>query len=322
LRIRQGVRIDTSPRYHLHLFSSELADIPFDALMITSFLKLLARLPLSWFHHAGIAVGWLMYCGSPTYAKRVKENLFASGVGSSERQYRALIKETVRETGKTATEWVKVWFASDAEIDGLMLECHGWTTVEEAFRRGKGIIFLLPHLGSFQIAMRYIAQRLPLTALYRPPKQRFREVFMMAGSKNARLSMASADLRGVQKIYKALARGEAVALPPDQAPNSRGGVWANFFDRPAYTMTLPKKLQHAMGAALIAAYAERLNGGKGFRLKFQYVEAENFDERALNRIVEDLVRHCPGQYLWSYNRYKVPRKSEVKRRKPLASYGS
>ena len=29
--------------------------------------------------------------------------------------------------------------------------------------------------------------------------------------------------------------------------------------------------------------------------------------RRLNRALEDLVRECPGQYLWSYNRYKVPR---------------
>jgi len=162
---------------------------------------------------------------------------------------------------------------------------------------------------------------LPLTALYRPPKQRFREVFMMVGSKNARLSMASADLGRLRKLYKALARGEAIALPPDQAPNSRGGVWVDFFGRRAYTMTLPRKLHQATGAALVAAYAERLDQGRGFRFEFQPVETENFNEGALNQIVEDLVCHCPGQYLWSYNRYKVPRKSEVKRRKPLPSYG-
>ncbi len=289
--------------------------------MLTSFMKLLARLPLSWFHRVGIGVGWLMYWGSLTYARRVKENLYASGVCSSDREYRALIHETVRETGKTATEWVKVWFASDADVGRLLIEGRGWTIAEEAFRCGKGIIFLLPHLGSFQIAMRYIAQRLPLTALYRPPKQRFRESFMMAGSKNARLSMASADLSGLQKLYKALAKGEAVALPPDQAPNSRGGVWVNFFGRRAYTMTLPRKLQQATGAALIAGYAERLNHGQGFRLEFQSVEAENFDEGVLNRVVENLVRRCPGQYLWSYNRYKVPRKSEIKRRRPPRSGG-
>jgi KDO2-lipid IV(A) lauroyltransferase len=29
--------------------------------------------------------------------------------------------------------------------------------------------------------------------------------------------------------------------------------------------------------------------------------------RHLNRALENLVRECPGQYLWGYNRYKVPR---------------
>ena len=29
--------------------------------------------------------------------------------------------------------------------------------------------------------------------------------------------------------------------------------------------------------------------------------------RRLNRAIEALVRECPGQYLWGYNRYKTPR---------------
>ena len=29
--------------------------------------------------------------------------------------------------------------------------------------------------------------------------------------------------------------------------------------------------------------------------------------RRLNRAIETLVRECPGQYLWGYNRYKRPR---------------
>jgi KDO2-lipid IV(A) lauroyltransferase len=294
----------------IYIYSlSELSDVPFDAFMQAGFLKLLARLPLSWFHRAGIAVGWLMYWGSPTYAKRVKENLSASGVCSNECDYRATLAEAVRETGKMATEWMKIWFALPADFNRMVVECHNWTLVEEARRRGKGIIFLLPHLGSFQIALRYIAARLPLTALYRPPRQRWRQTFQMAGSSYAGLSMASTDFSGVQKLYKALAKSEAVALPPDQSPNSRGGTWADFFGRSAYTMTLPRKLQHATGATFIAAYAERLASAKGFRLEIQAVETEKFDEAALNRIVEDLVRRCPGQYLWGYNRYKVPRKS-------------
>jgi Kdo2-lipid IVA lauroyltransferase/acyltransferase len=276
--------------------------------MLRGFFKLVARMPLSWFHRVGIAVGWLMYWGSRTYASHTRKNLHASGVCSSAAEYRAVLDETVRETGKTVLEWMKVWFVPPADV-AAFVECGEWKLVEEARLQGRGIIFILPHLGSFQMTMRFIAQRLPLTALYRPPRQKWREPVLMAGSSYARLSMAPTTLGGVQKLYKALARGEAVALLPDQAPNARGGVWANFFGQSAYTATLPRKLQKATGAALIAAYAERLPHGGGFRLEFESVQTENFDEVALNRIVENLVRRCPGQYLWGYNRYKVPRKA-------------
>ena len=30
----------------------------------------------------------------------------------------------------------------------------------------------------------------------------------------------------------------------------------------------------------------------------------------LNRELETLIRQCPGQYLWGYNRYKVPAGAE------------
>lgn len=283
--------------------------------MTIMFLELLARLPMPWFHRAGNLFGWLMYCFSPSDARRLKDNLRASQLFSSEPEFHALLREAICETGKTAAEWVKVWFAPQADIERLIIECDGWSLTEEAHRAGKPIIFLLPHLGSFQIAMRYLAKRLPLTALYRPPQVRWLERYMMAGSRRAQLSMAPTDLKGVEALLHALRRGEAVALPPDQAPNSSGGVWVDFFGRPAYTATLPKKLQRATDAVMIAAFAERLAHGKGFHLHLQPVSTERFDEAELNQLVERLVRSCPSQFIWSYNRYKVPRKANWPRRK-------
>ena len=159
-----------------------------------------------------------MYLFSPRDARRLRDNLRAAGVFSNEREYRELLYEAIGQTGKTAAEWVKVWFAPHTEIERLVVECKGWHGVEEARRGGKAIIFLMPHLGSFQLAMRFIAQRMPLTALYRPPPVRWLEPAMMAGSKRARLSLAPTNLKGVEALIHALRRGEAVALPPDQAP--------------------------------------------------------------------------------------------------------
>ena len=140
---------------------------------------------------------------------------------------------------------------------------------------------------------------------------------MLSGGQNAGVSMAPADLKGVRKLLQALKRAEAVALPPDQAPNSGGGVWADFFGRPAYTMTLAKKLQRATGAALIAGFAERLPHGKGYHIQYHAVPTECFDEAVLNRVIEDMVRRCPSQYNWSYNRYKIPR-AAMKKERPKA----
>ena len=280
-------------------------------------MTVLGRLPLSWFHRTGNIFGGLMYVFSRRDARRLRDNIRAAGVSSNEREYRKLLYEAIGQTGKTAAEWVKVWFAPQAEIERLVVESKGWQSVEEARCDGKAIIFLMPHLGSFQLAMRFIAQRMPLTALYRPPQVRWLEPLMMAGSQRAKLSLAPTNLKGVERLIHALRRGEAVALPPDQAPNSRGGVWAEFFGRPAYTTTLPRKLKRATGAVIFAAFAERLPRGRGFRLEIQPAASDHFDEREINRLVEALVRRCPGQFLWSYNRYKVPRQArELKEETP------
>jgi Kdo2-lipid IVA lauroyltransferase/acyltransferase len=152
----------------------------------------------------------------------------------------------------------------------------------------------------------YVAQRVPLTALYRPPRQRWLEPLMIRGRTRGGANVAPATLRGVRTLYKALQRGEAVGLLPDQAPQTGEGVWANFFGRPAYTMTLVRRLQKQTGAAVFFVFAERLSKGRGYVLHLEAYKGDELDETALNRAIEDMVRRCPTQYLWSYNRYKVP----------------
>lgn len=277
--------------------------------MSIALFEWLARLPLSWWHRLGALCGWCAYHTSPAYARQLRQFLKRSGICVDECAYRNVLKESIRESGKTGGEWIKIWFGPAAQVNGFCARCDGWERVEQARREGKGIIFLLPHLGSFQMAMRHIAQRLPLTALYRPRRQNWLNPIQLAGAARANLAMAPTDRRGVEMLLRALRTGEAVSLPPDQAPNSRGGVWADFFGQPAYTMTLPRKLQQATGAALFTAIAVRLPKGAGFTVEIEPVPTHNFDEAKLNAAIERLVRRYPGQYSWGYNRYKIPRQA-------------
>jgi KDO2-lipid IV(A) lauroyltransferase len=273
--------------------------------MLETVLRLAARLPLSWLHAAGVALGWAVYWASPSYARRLRENLRASGIATGERAQRALLRAAVAEAGKGVAELPKIWFGEDAALARL-IACDTWKVVELARAGGRGIIFLTPHLGCFEASAQYGARRLPITVLYRPPRLRWLEPLMLAGRSRWRATAAPANLKGVRLLYKALARGEAVGLLPDQAPGTGEGAWADFFGRPAYTMTLVGRLQKTTGAAVIMAYAERLPRGAGYRLHLQALPAADLDETALNRAIEDAVRRCPAQYLWGYNRYKVP----------------
>jgi KDO2-lipid IV(A) lauroyltransferase len=272
--------------------------------MLTPFLQCCARMPLAVLHFFGAGLGWLVYGLSPTYRRRCRENLRISGLYHDDDAGRRLLHAAVAEAGKGITELCKVWFGRDDEIAQLVV-CDDWPVIEAAQRAGKGVIFLTPHLGCFEISALYGAQRLPLTVLYRPPKRAALESIMRAGRMRGHLTLAPASLKGVRLLYKALQRGEAIGVLPDQAPGVGEGEWADFFGRPAYTMTLITRLQKTSGAAVIMAFAERLAQGRGYRLHLQPVNGP-LDPPALNRAVEAIVSTCPAQYLWGYNRYKVP----------------
>jgi KDO2-lipid IV(A) lauroyltransferase len=208
-------------------------------------------------------------------------------------------------------ELPKIWFRPQSEVVGRVVEVSGWDLVENARRSGRGILFLTPHLGCFDITGQYLVGHPdragdfhPLTALYRSSRQKWLEPVIKHG-RGAHFTLASADIGGVRKLLKALKSGEAVVVLPDQAPSAGEGVWVPFFGQPAYTMTLAARLAQT-GATVLLMYAERLAYGTGYRLYFVTPEAEVGTPEDINREIERLVRRCPSQYLWGYNRYKAP----------------
>ena len=113
-------------------------------------------------------------------------------------------------------------------------------------------------------------------------------------------------------MIKALRAGRAVGLLPDQVPPEGQGLWAPFFGRPAYTMTLAARLIQQTGATPLLVWGERLPRGQGYVLHFRALAEPLAGELApavaqINREMERLIREAPGQYLWGYGRYKTPR---------------
>ncbi len=279
--------------------------------LVVWLFDLAARLPLPALHRLGSMLGWAAYHLSAGYAERLRDNLRHALHGAPEQEYRQVLAANVREMGKSICELPWIWRRPLDEVLGSVQACHGLDYVEAAQQRGKGIIFLTPHLGCFEITSLYMAQRMPLTIMYRPPKLAWLDRVMREGRQRGQTSLARTDIGGVRAMYKALKRGEAIGLLPDQVPGKGEGEWAEFFGRPAYTMTLVGRMVETSGASVLLAYGERLPGGE-YVLHFMPLEFNSMVPvaRQLNAALEKLISAHPTQYLWSYNRYKVPAGAE------------
>ena len=277
-------------------------------LLFKSIFRLLSILPLRWLHGLGALLGHITYATSKQYAARTRENLRQSHLTGNEADHAKLLAQTIAEAGKGMVELPWVWLRPFEQVCATVRICNGWEHVAAAHERGKGIIFLTPHWGCFEITSLYIAQHMALTNLYSSPKQDWLEPLMRRGRERGKARLATADLSGVRLLFKALKRGEAIGLLPDQVPSQGEGEWADFFGRPAYTMTLSGRLARSSGAAVVLVYAERLPHGEGYKLTFEPLELDFSTSVPLqiNTALEKVIAVSPAQYLWSYNRYKVP----------------
>ncbi len=266
----------------------------------------LARLPLWLLQGLGWWLGWSSFLLSATYRRKFLENTAQAG-------YRLpAVWGAIGAAGRMVGELPRLWLGAPIHCEWDNDAC-----LERAYGCGRGVVFLTPHLGCFEIsaqavAARYFARYGPLTVLYRPARQAWLAQLMLAARDRPGLATAPTSLAGVRQMIRSLRSGHAVGLLPDQVPPDGMGLWSSFFDRPAYTMTLSARLVQQTGASVVLAWGERLAWGRGFRLHFRELLeplSSDLDSAVaqINREMERLIRECPSQYLWGYARYKHPK---------------
>ncbi len=263
-------------------------------------------MPLRLLHTLGGWAGRLAYGSSASYRHKIDHFMAQAGYTDP-----AIKRAAIVEAGKALAEIPWMWI-QPSEVTTARMGVTGWDAVEQAQAAGRGILFLTPHLGCFEAAAQYYAMRGgPITVLYSPPRQPWLRKIVDHARARTNLHTAPATLAGVRQLAKALKRGEAIGILPDQVPGPNEGIWAEFFGRAAYTMTLPAKLQLLTGATVMVVFAERTANPSGYCVRFAPFD-ETFDKDPLhqanqiNRAMERLIAQAPAQYMWGYNRFKVP----------------
>ncbi len=288
------------------------------------FVRWISGWPLGLLHAVGGLLGWLVWLASPTYRRRLRENAELARVPAS------AWRRSIAEAGRMVAETPWLWLRADNETLARKVSWRNPQVLDAAIAERRPLVILTPHMGSFEVAARAYTVRYghvqPVTVLYRPARQRVLREFQEESRKRPTMPTAPANLAGVRQMLRALKRRESVGLLPDQVPPESQGVWAPFFGKPAYTMTLATRLMQQAGAQCVVLRCERLPRGAGFVIHSTELARPlpaATDEGALveaatiiNETMEQVILSDPGQYLWGYHRYKPPRAAENVENRP------
>jgi len=273
-------------------------------------LNIAAALPLAAVQALGAFLGLLAYLGSKQY-----RSLFRP-------QYEAVVKtrnlplklwEAVRASGMLFSDSLWIWRNPQKALN--LVEIQNWDLVESAIQEGHGLVMLTPHLGGFEIIPRVLARHFPATILYRPSRQEWLNEVVEEGRAYPNMHFVPTNLNGVRQMTRALTRGEAIGILPDQVPSGGEGVWVPFFGRPAYTTPLPARLANRNNTPVVMFTAKRKGMGKGWVMQAKrlapFSEDATIAATELNIAIENAVLVAPEQFIWSYNRYKHPLGAEL-----------
>ncbi|CCG18377.1 putative Lipid A acyltransferase [Taylorella equigenitalis 14/56] len=274
--------------------------------MLLKIIKFWGSLPLSFLQRMGRFLGLVIYSVSrKKYAFRIDDHINTAGYYS-----KSFHKEATKQIGAMFGEMPYIWFNSVKALQKLELKT---PEVLEKLKskKNQSYLFLSLHLGCFEIVSRFLALHFPVVVMYRPAKKEFFEPVLSQVRTSENLTSVPTNFTGVREFLRALRSGRSIGLLPDQVPATADGVWVKFFDRDAYTITLPGKLTNQTDGQVVIVYAIIKKVGEGWEIYFKEgPELKGLPEteqaQLINNELEEAIRKAPTQYLWSYNRFREP----------------
>ena len=264
--------------------------------------RALACLPLGLLRALGDVLGVLYWLGSASARAVVQANTAQAGL-------QAHSLTVLRHSARAALEMAWVWFSPQAVVAArCTVSAADAAQIQTALAGTHPTVLLTPHLGCFEALAKWIATQTPLTAMYRRPESEWVGQLIEQARIAQNLNMVPADETGVRALLKALKAGGTVGILPDQVPRKGEGAWLGWFGKPAYTITLPAKLQARTQAALFVVAALPCAGGWMIVCEpIAHVQGDSVEASAqINAALERLIRRAPLHYAWTYRRYKTP----------------
>ncbi len=274
-------------------------------------IQLVAIVPQRFLQRVVVPVlSFILWHGRSEFRRITEINIRICFHSLNERERACLARTSISETLKTFFEFPYILMNKSEKLLDKIVHIDGQAYVDAAMSKGRGVLFLSPHLGSWEVLGLKVASEYPLTSMFKPNKFQPINSLLKSAREGGGGKLVPTNRKGVSAILRALKRGEASGILPDQIPDGGSGVeFEPFFGQTAATMTLVSGLIKKTQAEAIGCFARRLPCGN-FEIVYRPVDEDLYDKdpkvsaRGLNKTVESLIEIAPEQYQWIYKRFR------------------
>ena len=230
---------------------------------------------------------------------------------SSAHKLQLLTEQIVLNQCLSGVESIKCWAMPPAWSLQQIRQVHNQSILTDALNNPKGMLAIVPHLGTWEIMNAWLNQFGSPTIMYKPVKGRLSNDFVLKGRQRLNATLVPTDGQGVKAIFKTLKQGGFSIILPDHVPEPSGGVIAPFFGVDTLTSTLAPKLASKTKCALVGLACIRRADGTGYDIHcYDMSDSQLYDRdaaiatTAMNKALEHIINAHFTHYVWGYRRFK------------------
>ncbi len=265
---------------------------------------LIGSLPLRVIRRLGALLGSLAWLLRTRMWLVTRQNIELCYPDLDPHRQRVLSKESLQETGKTIAETCFAWIRPPEEVLSRINSVEGKALVDDAHQAGHAIIFIIPHLGNWEIINHYLGQHYGLSHMFQPNRNRRLNSYIQERRSLTGTKFVATDRSGIKTQLKILRSGGCIGMMPDQEPLVHTGEFVQFFGIPALTNELLKGYSRT-NCKVFTAVCEREQSGFAVKLKEVSLHPNSDILSVTNSAIEQAIRRQPTQYLWSYKRFRT-----------------
>jgi len=275
--------------------------------LLLAFFRFCALLPVGVNFAIGRFIGVLFTYLAPSRRRIAEINIALCFPELDAQAQQKIVRGVMESCGISIMESaMSMWGQENKLRDRHSIE--GMEHIEAAQANGQGVLLIGCHFTTMDPAGRVFSYHGKADMLYRKdPNPLLAYELIKAREKYLNSAIVFSDTR---KLIKNLRQGNVVWYAPDQDYGKDHSVFAPFFGIQTSSILGTARIAQ-LGRAAVLPYAHYREANGHYKLIFS-APLENYptgddvaDAARINKVIEDMVRVKPEQYLWVHRRFKT-----------------